>query len=354
MGWLAALSTNDMSGPRSATADEPIPALGEYATLTALLIRADPMSDPACSPLLDGQAPTEPAHFTRIGRVLSHIHQHLDEPLLVADLAALSCWSRWQLQRVFQNETGLTVAAYVRELKLSRAAVALLGGRDRILDLALRHGYDSEVSFSRAFKQQFGCSPLAYRKRGLRVGLRQPISQLGPRGQGEGKWLQVRVETRSAFHLLGVRGEIRGLFAEQPDFQQQVPAIWQRVQALPGGEQLNGLPLLGVSDLRAHQDEAHRFPYWAGMAPSEQPEEMPLTLTGAETLQVPSQTYGVVTHQGPIALLPQTLSWFIEQWLPHSGYRGLDGLELEAYPANYQGKAQDASMSYWLPIAPLP
>jgi AraC family transcriptional regulator len=300
-----------------------------------------------------GQTPSEPAHFTRIERVLSHIHQHLDEPLSVTELAALSCWSRWQLQRVFQSETGLTVAAYVRELKLSQAAVALLGGRDRILDLALRHGYDSEVSFSRAFKQQFGCSPLAYRKRGVRVGLRQPISQLGPRGLGEGKWLQVRVETRPAFSLLGLRGEIRGLFAEQPDFQQQVPAIWQRVQALPGGEQLHGEPLLGVSDLRVHQDEAHRFPYWAGIElPESQPDE-PLILAGAELLRVPSQTYGVVTHRGPIALLPHTLSWFIEQWLPQSGYRGLDGLELEVYPANYQGKAPEASMSYWLPIVPL-
>ena len=66
------------------------------------------------------------------------------------------------------------MAHYVRELKLSQAAEALLSGRQRVLDLALCYGFGSEVSFSRAFKQQFGCSPLAYRKRGLRLGLRTP------------------------------------------------------------------------------------------------------------------------------------------------------------------------------------
>jgi AraC family transcriptional regulator len=78
------------------------------------------------------------------------------------------------LQRVFLHETGQTVAHYVRELKLSMAAEALLSTRLRVLDVALDHGFGSEVSFSRAFKQQFGCSPLAYRKRGLRLGCARP------------------------------------------------------------------------------------------------------------------------------------------------------------------------------------
>ncbi len=62
------------------------------------------------------------------------------------------------------------MAHYVRELKLSMAAEALLSTRLRVLDVALDYGLVSEVSFSRAFKKRLGCSPLAYRKRGLRLG----------------------------------------------------------------------------------------------------------------------------------------------------------------------------------------
>ena len=66
-------------------------------------------------------APSDPApqtrpHFTRIERVLDYIHAHLDQPLSLEQLAEQSCWSRWQLQRVFLHETGQTVAHYVREL----------------------------------------------------------------------------------------------------------------------------------------------------------------------------------------------------------------------------------------------
>ena len=77
-------------------------------------------------------APEARAHLTRIERVLDYIHANLDQPLSLEALARQSCWSRWQLQRVFLHETGQTVAHYVRELKLSMAAEALLSTRLRV------------------------------------------------------------------------------------------------------------------------------------------------------------------------------------------------------------------------------
>ena len=70
-------------------------------------------------PAFPDPAPQTRPHFTRIERVLDYIHAHLDQPLSLEQLAEQSCWSRWQLQRVFLHETGQTVAHYVRELKLS-------------------------------------------------------------------------------------------------------------------------------------------------------------------------------------------------------------------------------------------
>ncbi len=46
------------------------------------------------------------------------------------------------------------------------------------------------------------------------------------------------------------------------------------------------------------------------------------------------------------------LNWFILHWLPSSSYRGLDGFELEHYAPGFDGQQPDASMEYWLPIAP--
>ncbi|WP_281704539.1 AraC family transcriptional regulator [Aeromonas taiwanensis] len=297
------------------------------------------------SPLFpSGQAPEARAHFTRIERVLDYIHAHLDQPLSLEQLAEQSCWSRWQLQRVFLHETGQTVAHYVRALRLSQAAEALLSTRQRVLDLALGHGFGSEVSFSRAFKQQFGCSPLAYRKRGLLLGLSLPLARAQTPPTRNPKWVQVRVESRPGFVLHGVRGTIRGLFAPSPDFQQTVPAIWRALREA-GGLVSSG-ELLGVVDVSTAGEAL--LPYWAGV-PAGEEEVMP---AGLARLRVPPQEYAVITHVGPIDELARTLTWFILHWLPTSGYRGLDGFELESYPTGFDGRQADARMEYWLPVAP--
>ncbi len=220
-------------------------------------------------PAFPDPAPQTRPHFTRIERVLDYIHTHLDQPLSLEQLAEQSCWSRWQLQRVFLHETGQTVAHYVRELKLSQAAEALLSSRQRVLDLALNHGFGSEVSFSRAFKQHFGCSPLAYRKRGLRLGLRTPLVRAPMPLASPPRLVQVRSGEPAGFTCTA-SGEIRGLFAKAPDFQQTVPAIWGAWRE--AGGRLSSSELLGVVDVSG---AGERLPYWAGVAAEEEVSPAP-------------------------------------------------------------------------------
>ncbi|MEI8634510.1 hypothetical protein P4S72_25730 [Vibrio sp. PP-XX7] len=66
--------------------------------------------------------------LNRIEKLLVYIHRNLDLPLSLADLSKQSCWSRWQLQRVFYAKTGLNVAQYVQGnqaqiMQQSRSAV---------------------------------------------------------------------------------------------------------------------------------------------------------------------------------------------------------------------------------------
>lgn len=107
----------------------------------------------------------------RIASVLQYIDTNLHKSLDVNLLAEISGWSRWQLQRVFSAHTGLNVAQYVRQFRLAIAAWKLLHSNDRQLDIALFCGFDSEVSFSRSFKQHFGCPPRDYRQIGQLTGI---------------------------------------------------------------------------------------------------------------------------------------------------------------------------------------
>ncbi|MEZ8801841.1 AraC family transcriptional regulator [Vibrio splendidus] len=294
--------------------------------------------------------------FSRISRVLTYIHSNLSSSLSLEDIATQSCWSRWQLQRVFQAETGLTVANYVRELKLSQAAEHLLDGKERVIDIALGLGFNSEISFSRSFKQMFGSSPSQYRKAGKRVGLRKPIQvseTASTSEKGALSFVEVRIDERESFLVKGMTSEISGLFSLTQDFAQKVPQLWSRLEGEVEIPDDNVLQFIGVVDLTQSCFDGTNIHYWAGVELQEGisiPQLPSIISERLEVLTVPKQTYAVVKHCGSIENLRHTLSWFVLNWMPSSGYRGVDGYELEVYPFAYQAHASDAEMEYWVPI----
>ncbi|CAE1144284.1 helix-turn-helix domain-containing protein [Serratia sp. JUb9] len=96
--------------------------------------------------------------------LLDWIETHLDQPLLLDNVAAKSGYSKWHLQRMFRSTTGHALGSYIRERRLSKAAQALRSTPRPILDIALQYHFDSQPSFSRAFKKQFGKTPAVYRR----------------------------------------------------------------------------------------------------------------------------------------------------------------------------------------------
>ena len=285
---------------------------------------------------------------SRIEQVLRFIHSHLDQPLTVASLATLGGWSRWQFQRVFAAHTGSSVAHYIRELRLSKAAERLLCTPERQLDIALACGFESDISFSRSFRQYFGCSPGQYRKRGIRCHLRAPIPVEplpAPPLHRSPYRTRIRVESRPAFDVVGMSCHIHGIYSPTPDFAQRVPDLWQRLGAshrLP-----EGVARMGVMDVSVDAGD-HCFPYWACIEASawQQAPDLP-------RLTVPAQEYAVVPFQGPVADLEKTLSWFLSDWLPASGYQGCYGFDLEVYPARKDPEPADKiTVEYWVPIRP--
>ncbi len=98
-----------------------------------------------------------------VNGLLNWLEDHLDLPLLLDDVAAKSGYSKWYLQRMFRDVTGQKLGAYIRARRLSRAALALRASSHSILDIALLYHFDSQQTFTRTFKKQFGLTPAVYR-----------------------------------------------------------------------------------------------------------------------------------------------------------------------------------------------
>lgn len=76
--------------------------------------------------------------------------------------------SQWHFQRIFKALTNETLKTYIRSRRFSRALEQLTNTRLSVLDIALAAGYETQESFTRAFRDCFRLTPSQYRKMGNR------------------------------------------------------------------------------------------------------------------------------------------------------------------------------------------
>lgn len=101
-------------------------------------------------------------HILAVQRMQDYIAAHAEETISLADLSRAALFSPWYASRLFTRYTGLSPAAYIRRLRLSRSARLLKQGATRITDAAFLLGYDSAEGYQRAFLREFGVNPGDY------------------------------------------------------------------------------------------------------------------------------------------------------------------------------------------------
>ena len=106
-----------------------------------------------------------------VQRMQDYIAEHLEETITLAQLARVSYFSPWYSYRLFREYLAMTPAAYIRRLRLSRAALKLRDEACRITDVAFDLGFGSVDGFTRAFYREFGCNPGQYAQNPVPVAL---------------------------------------------------------------------------------------------------------------------------------------------------------------------------------------
>ena len=109
-----------------------------------------------------------------VQRMQDYIADHLEEPITLANLAEVSLFSPWYSYRLFKAHTGLTVADYIRRLRLSRSALRLKREEVRVIDVAYDLGFGSVDGYQRAFRREFGCNPAEYARQPVPITLFVP------------------------------------------------------------------------------------------------------------------------------------------------------------------------------------
>ena len=286
--------------------------------------------------------------ITGISKAIDYIEEHITEPTDYARAAKEACSSPFNFQRVFALLCGYTLGDYVRMRRLTLAGEELLSTDAKVIDVALKYGYDSPESFSRAFTRFHGVSPSAVRKGAAIRSFSRICVKLILTG---GSIMEYRIEKKQAAKIICRRRE----FTKPGDdyTNREIPEFWNEcgrdgsIQKLCGyikdSAQFKGL--LGVCFSTEMTDSG--FPY--GIGAEYDGESDPQNF---EIVEIPAYTYAVFTVRGKMPdAFRETYRKICTEFFPQSGYEYGNGVEIEVYPsADVQNP--DYTCEIWIAVKP--
>lgn len=102
-----------------------------------------------------------------ITNAIAYIEENLTEDIDINKIADKAHVSTFYFQKIFNILCGFTVGEYIRNRRLTLAAQEICSTNIKVIDVALKYGYDSPDSFARAFTKFHGISPSTAREKGV-------------------------------------------------------------------------------------------------------------------------------------------------------------------------------------------
>lgn len=287
-------------------------------------------------------------------RAIDYIEDNLCGEISLDEAARAACTSTGSFQRTFSILCSLTVGEYVRRRRLTLAGVELAAEKIKVIDAALKYGYDSPDSFTKAFFKFHGITPSQARSQG--AGLRS-FSRLTVKLSLEGGTLMnYKIEKKPGFTVTGVRKRFEGAPSERRQNQhdlfvkgdtrfvryavQGMSRDCEREYCVISDVYENGYDLL-VGAVIPDYFNSH-LEKTAGRFASE------LSCT-----DVPPQTYVVAETSRGVNFLNEHFEVrraIVSEWLPSSGYVLSDAPEVAVFHRFPKEQRGSEYAEVWLPI----
>jgi AraC family transcriptional regulator len=273
----------------------------------------------------------------------------------MGEIAKIVCCGVYQFGRIFSYVVGIPLSEYIRRRRLSLAAVELQGGDAKVIDVAMKYGYDSPDAFSRAFGNMHGVTPKEACKSGIRLRLYPRISfQISVKGEKE---MEYRIIELPQIKVVGVVKNFGRWTSnkEGKNWKERSGDIWTFWDKFLNGE---------MNRIVRDKYKLYRPPLWqAGITQTLENNETVLAI-GAEardgesypelkTFVVPASAWAVFTAKGMLNQdnhpVESLMTQIVAEWFPSSGYIKAMNYEMEVYgPGDTQ--SEEYTCEIWIPV----
>lgn len=259
--------------------------------------------------------------------------------------------SQMYLQQGFQIITGFTIGEYIRNRRLYLAALDLLHTKEKVIDIALKYGYETPESFNKAFTRFHNASPTAVRKgkADVKSFLSLKIS-IVIRG---GNSMDYTVENQESFKVIGFSREF-----SFENSKSEIPDFWTEVftkyfgdvssGAKPANETQQAIVDNNIGEFGVCIDDIGKegkFRYMVGgkYNGGKVPD-------GLEVYDVPATEFA--KFKCVEATLQKVNSRIWNEWLPGNNEYEIDGtFNLEWYSRGYKKDISEYPCEIWIPIS---
>lgn len=263
--------------------------------------------------------------LSRMNHALAYIEDHLTEEIDYKEVAKRAHCSEYHFKRMFSFLAGISLSEYIRRRRLTLAALDLKMKEVRVIDIAVKYGYRSADSFSRAFHAIHGFLPSEARSERTQLKAYPRMTfQLSIKGSCE---MNYRLVEKVSFQLVGLKKRVPIIFeGVNPEIAAMTelltPEVIQRLKALSNIEPA-GIVSASTHFSEGRMEEKGELDHYIGVVTSSR------DTAGFDVLPVDACTWAVFEAIGPF---PDTLQhvWgrIYAEWFPSSGYESVEGPEM--------------------------
>ncbi len=279
----------------------------------------------------------------RLNQAIDYIEAHLMSEVNLNAVAREAASSTFHFHRSFVMLTGVTVAEYVRRRRLTLAAQELASSQGlRVIDVALKYGYETPESFTKAFTRLHGLPPSQVKHGGVNLKayprITFSISIKGDVG------MNYKIVEKSGYKVVGKSMKVTTVNGQN---LKQIPEFWKACYQDGTIEKIcdanPSKSMLGIC-MNDFDDEMKTFTYVIGVEQGDKKGE------DLESFEIPASTWAVFESVGPMPEAIQKV-WerIFSEWFPATGYEHAGLPELEVYPSG-DNNNEHYYCEVWIPV----